>query len=187
MMRKAAVLAIVALLLLAAWTAAGPWLAIDGIRRAVADNNAAALERHVDFPALRANLKARADDALARRAGPGFASTALGGLVLRGASGLASGAIDTMATPAGVAALLEGRSFWHRASGGGIRADDALAHEPPADPLAEPEWRYESPSRFTAIVEPATGTPVTLVFTRQGLRWLLTDIAPPGEGRRGAG
>src|SRR5690606_41472904 len=71
---RSAVLAIVALLLLVAWTAAGPWLAIDGIRRAVADNNAAALERHVDFPALRANLKARADDALARRAGPGFAS-----------------------------------------------------------------------------------------------------------------
>ena len=177
-MRRFVSLAVLVVLLLAGWIAAGPWLAIDGIRKAVASNNSAALERHVDFPRLRSNLKARADDALARQAGPGFASSALGGLVLRGASGLASGAIDTMATPAGIGALLEGRSLWHRASGGGIRADDAYAHEPPADPLADPEWRYESLSRFTAAVEPAAGVPVTLVFTRQGLRWRLTDIAP---------
>lgn len=177
-MRRLISIMVVLVLLLAGWVAAGPWIAIDGIRKAVAGNNSAALERHVDFPQLRSNLKVRADDALARRAGPGFASSALGGLVLRGASGLASGAIDAMATPAGIGALLEGRSLWHRASGGGIRLDDAHAHHPPADPLASPEWRYQSPSRFTATVEPADGAPVTLVFTRQGLRWRVTDIAP---------
>jgi len=181
-MRRIISLAALLLLLLAGWVAAGPWIAIDGIRKAVAANNSAALERHVDFPLLRRNLKARADDALARRAGTEFASSALGGLVLRGASGLASGAIDAMATPAGVGALLEGRSLWHRASGGGIRADDAHAHAPPADPLASPEWRYESASRFTATIEPAAGAAVTLVFARQGLRWRLTDIAPAPAG-----
>ena len=177
-MRRLISLVVLVVLLLAGWIAAGPWMAIHGIRDALASNDSAALERHVDFPRLRSNLKARADDALVRQAGPGFASSALGGLVLRGASGLAGGAIDAMATPAGVGALLQGRSLWHRASGGGIRADDAYAHEPPADPLADPEWRYESLSRFTATVEPGAGAPVTLVFTRQGLRWRVTDIAP---------
>lgn len=177
-MRRWLALGALVFALLLGWVLAGPWLAIDGIRKAVAENNSAALQRHVDFPQLRANLKVRADDYLAREAGPGFASSALGGLVLRGARGLAGGAIDTMATPAGFGALLEGRSLWHRASGGGIRADDAYAHVPPADPLADPKWRYESLARFTATVEPAAGAPVTLVFTRQGLRWRLTDIDP---------
>ena len=43
-----------ALLLLAllAWIAAGPWLAVRGIERAVAARDTAALARHVDFPKL---------------------------------------------------------------------------------------------------------------------------------------
>lgn len=177
-MRRWLLPAFVLLLLLAGWIAAGPWMAINGIRNALATHDTAALERHVDFPRLRANLKARADDYLARRMGPEFAASPLGGLMTRAASGLAGGAVDTLATPAGVGALLEGRSLWHRGSGGGIRAGDAWAHTPPADPLADPQWRYESPSRFTATVEPAAGTPVTLVLTRQRLRWRVTDIVP---------
>ena len=48
---------------------AGPYLAINGIRTALAEQDTGKLERHVDFPALRVSLKAQVEDSLARRAG----------------------------------------------------------------------------------------------------------------------
>jgi hypothetical protein len=49
----------------------------------------------------------------------------------------------------------------------------------PADPLKYAEHRYESLSRFTATAHDEDGNPVVFVFTRQGLRWKLTDIRLP--------
>ena len=70
-MKKWLVLLGVCLLAIAAYVGSGPYRAIHAIREAVQAEDAAALSRQVDFPALRASLKAQLSDRLVRKAGPG--------------------------------------------------------------------------------------------------------------------
>lgn len=177
-MRKALVPCIGLLLAIVAWWAAGPWLAIHGIERAIERRDAAALARHVDFPRLRANLKAQLDDQLVRRAGTGVARNPLGALAL-GLAGSATGmAVDTIATPVGIGALMQGHLLWKRASGDTVDGDTWGAPAP-ARPLQRAEHRYESVSRFSATVTHEDGRRTTFVLQRQGLRWKLVDIRLP--------
>lgn len=167
-------------LLVAAWLAAGPWLAIRGIERAVAERDGAALERHVDFPRLQANLRAQLDDRLVRAAGADVAGNPLGALALAVAGGTTGAAVDALATPAGIGALLQGHAVWQRATGN-TRGSGLQARPEPARPLHEASHRYESLSRFSATVTHADGGRTVFVFERQGLRWRLVDIRLPGE------
>jgi hypothetical protein len=177
-MKKWLALLLVALLTLGAYVGAGPYLAIHGIRTALEKQDTRRLQRHVDFPALRVNLRAQLSDQIARRAGSELQSSLLGALALSAASSVASAGVDTLVTPMGIAALLQGRSMWKKAVGDTVGGD---THAPavPADPLRQAEHRYESSSRFTATVHDQDGAPVVFVFTRQGLRWKLTDIRLP--------
>jgi len=171
---------LLAALALLAWIAAAPWLAIRGIEQALAARDGTALARHVDFPALRAKLKAQVQDRIVRQAGTEVASHPLGALALGAAQGVAGAAVDSVATPAGVAGLLQGHAVWQRARG---RSDgaDAWAGPEPARPLRDARLRYESPSRFTATLAHAEGGQTVFVLQRQGLRWRLVDIRLPED------
>lgn len=162
----------------ATYVVAGPYLAIHGIRTALAEQDTAKLERHVDFPALRVNLRAQVEDYLARKAGPEVSSNLFGTAALSIANQVLGRGVDTLVTPMGIAAILQGRSTWKRAVGDTI-GGDTYAPAVPAEPLKHAEHRYESLSRFTATVHDADGDPVVFVITRQGLRWRLTDIRLP--------
>ncbi|MBN8800926.1 MAG: DUF2939 domain-containing protein, partial [Stenotrophomonas acidaminiphila] len=104
------------LALLAGYVAAGPWLAIRGISEAIEQRDAARLARHVDFPALRINLKAQLDDQLVRRAGSDMQSSLFGVMALGVAGRLTGAAVDVMVAPAGISALLQGHGVWKRAT-----------------------------------------------------------------------
>ena len=163
-------------LLLLAYVAAGPYLAINGIRQGLAKQDTAALERHVDFPSLRVNMKAHLEDYIARQGGELAESGGLlGAIGMRVVSGLGGTAVDAMVTPLGIGALLQGHGMWKRATGQTVDGD-AYGAPQPADPLKDATLRYESTSRFTATVKDAQGEPVQAVFQRQGLRWRLVDI-----------
>lgn len=177
-MKKWLGLIVVAFALAAGWIAAGPFLAIHGIRGAVKDQDAARLSRYIDFPALRTSFKQQVDGYVARRAGADVQSSLLGSLALRLASGATDGVVDAMATPAGLAAVMEGRNLWDRVNGRRAAAD-AYPVPPSRDPLEDASYRFESPSRFTATVLPAGGKPVVFVLTRHGFAWKITDVRLP--------
>jgi len=177
-MKKWIALVLVVVLAVVGYVAAGPYLAIQGIRTALAEQDTAKLERHVDFPSLRVNLRAQFEDYLARRAGPELQSNLFGAFALSVANNLITSGVDTLVTPLGIGALLQGRSSWKKATGQTI-GGDSYAPAVPADPLREASHHYESLSRFTATVHDDDGDPVVFVFTRQGLRWRLTDIRLP--------
>lgn len=166
----------VLVVLLLGYVAAGPYLAINGIRNALAEQDVSALERHVDFPALRVNMKAHLEDTIVRRGG-GLAESGglLGAIGLQVASGLGGAAVDAMVTPLGIGALLQGRGMWKQATGQTVDGD-AYGAPQPADPLKDAKLRYESTSRFTATLQDADGEPLVAVFQRKGLRWRLSDI-----------
>jgi hypothetical protein len=177
-MRKWIALALVLLLALGGYVAAGPYLAIRGIQQALKDQDVSALSDHVDFAALRVSFRAQLEDALARRAGSEMQSSLLGQLGLSLGNRVVGLGVDAMVTPVGVAALLQGRSVWKRALGETANGD---TYGPPApvEPLKQAEHRYASLSRFTATTYDQAGAPTVFVFTRQGLRWQLTDIRLP--------
>ncbi len=179
-LRWITVIAVLALLVLLAWVAAGPWLAVRGIERAIAQRDAAALKRHVDFPRLRANLKAQFDDRIVRAVGDEVPSNLFGAAALAMAGGATGMAVDTLATPLGIAGLLQGHVLWQRASGRTV-GGDAWAATEPARPLRHARLRYESTSRFTGTVEHENGHATVFVLERQGLRWRLVDIRLPQE------
>ncbi|CAN5622553.1 DUF2939 domain-containing protein [soil metagenome] len=160
-----------------AFVAAGPYLTINSIREAVKTEDARALSRQVDFPALRESLKLQLGDRLVREAGPTIQSGRFGAIGLRLAGGLVGGAVDAMVTPAGLRALMEGRKVWNRGTGIPPPSRSDTSAQP--EPLRDARYRYESPSRFTATVADDAGSPVVFVLTRKGLRWKLSDIRLP--------
>ena len=164
--------------LLVGWIAAGPFMTVHAIRTAVKEGNTGELSKHVDFAALRLSLKAQVDDYLVRRAGPQVQSSLLGAIGLSMASGVAGTAVDAIATPMGIGAVLEGRNMLKRFDPREPRRD-AYAPVAPADPLKQLSYRFESPSRFTATVANADGDPVVFVLTRDGLSWRVTDVRLP--------
>jgi hypothetical protein len=178
-MKKWLALIVVALVLSLGWLAAGPFIAINGIRGAVQQQDAAKLSEYVDFAAVRTSLKQQVDDYVVRRAGADVQSNLLGAIALRLASGATDGIVDAMATPAGLAAVMEGRNFWHRLGGSRSNGDDSYATAPPRDPFEGAKYRYESPSRFTATVRNADGEPVVFVLSRQGIAWKVTEVRLP--------
>ena len=170
-------IAIAVLAALLAWTASGPWRAMAGIHRAVQEGDAAALARHVDFPALRASLKPQVQDRIVRAAGQDAQTGRFAAFGLTVATGLAGGLVDAMVTPVGLGAIMEGRKVWDRV--GNTPPPSAGARGPEADPGPDPRLRFESLSRASAVVTLDDGSELTLVLTRSGMRWRLTGIRLP--------
>ena len=176
-MKKWIALTVVLLLALGAYVVAGPYLAINGIRTALIEQDTGRLERHVDFPALRVSIKAQMQDKLARRTGD-MQSNLAGAFALSIANNFVGSGVDAMVTPLGIGALLQGRSLWKKSLGETVDGD-SYSKAVPVDPLKQAVRRYESSSRFTATVLDEDGKPMVFVFKRNGLRWKLADIRLP--------
>lgn len=174
-MKKAIALILVALLALAGYVAAGPYLSLRAIREAVRTGDHAALGDQVDFPALRTSLKAQLGDHLIREAGADMQSSLFGALALTVAGGAINAAVEVMVNPVGLGALMEGRQVWRNVNGSLEPQPDATGGKP----LQDATTRYESLSRFTASVPDESGKPVVFVLTRDGLRWKLSDVRLP--------
>lgn len=170
-------LAILAALLLAllGYVAAGPYLAINGIRNLVASGRHDELWRFVDFNKLRESVRPQLQERIARgligRIGRDETARTLGEVTAL----IAKPAIDAMASPAGIATLLQGSALRHRASG----KPDADGKARAFDPLKDARTGYASPSLFTATVQNADGQPVVFEFRRDGLDWKLSGLRLP--------
>jgi hypothetical protein len=179
-MKKWIALVLVVLLAFGGFVVAGPYIAIHGIRNALAEQDTGKLARYVDFPTLRVNLRAQLQDRIVRAAGGMQAqSSFLGSIALSLAGGAAGVGVDAMVTPTGIAAILQGHSVWKRATGDTANGD-TYGPPRPAEPLRQVEGHYQSLSRFTATSTVYDGSaPMTFVFERQGIVWKLTDIQLP--------
>ena len=167
----------VVLLALLAWTASGPWRTLAGIRHAVMAEDARALSRHVDFPALRASLKPQVQDRVVRAAGVDAQSGRFAAFGVAVASGVAGGLVDAMVTPAGLGAMMEGRKVWNRF--GNVPPPSRGDTAGQSDPLPDPRLRFESFSRASATVAMDGGGDLVLVLARSGTRWRLSEIRLP--------
>jgi hypothetical protein len=161
-----AIVLIAALLTGVAYQAVTPYFAFGAMLNAAVTDHDPALDRWVDYPALRSSVtrSLAATSTGGANAGTRTVADALSGIVL-GALGGALG--DAIATPAGVRELLGvgPLSSWTVADVRGMH-DRAIRHYRAWD-------RYE----VTIPEHHLTGDALTYVFERRGLGWRLTGVA----------
>lgn len=163
------------LLALAGYVVAGPYLAMNGLRRVVASGQYGELWRFVDYERLRESLRpqlqVRIAEGMLQRVGAAHDDRTIGQVTAL----IAKPVIDTMVSPQGIATLLTGSALAQR-----VRPGTGKDGRPPMnDPLADARTRFESPSLFTATVPNAEGRPVVFEFRRDGLGWKLAGLRLP--------
>lgn len=165
----------VVLLALLAYIAAGPYLAVNGIRNVVASGDYGKLPYFVNFEKLRESvtpqIQARIRREIQGRLGPGNPAS----IASEVTSMISAPAINAIVSPLGVATLLTGTTLANKLTG--KLGPDGRVHS--VDPLKEARTHYESLSRFTATVTTDEGKPLVFVFERNGLGWKLTGLRLP--------
>ena len=142
----------------ALWLAFSPHLTMRGLRDAVRDHDVAAINEHVDYPALRANVKAR----IAAKTAAEIASGRQNPFGAAIANALVGPMVDAMVRPEMVAAMMAGESVR------GART--------PRITGADAEIRRTGLKRF---VLGEKGLPGGAVFELQGFTWRMTDVEVP--------
>lgn len=136
------------LLALLAFVAAGPYLAMNGIRNVVASGEYGELWRFVDFEQLRDSVRPQVQDRIVRglmeRLGPGGTAQAVGGVT----SVIAEPAIDAIVSPTGIALLMHGTALARKVSGGTAQASMPPHRIPCATPAHAGSRPRCSPPRY---------------------------------------
>ena len=137
-----------------------PYFAFGALLNAAAWNDDIALDRNVDYDALRASiaseLRASADGA-----------AALGGLADAFAQRVSGALAESIATPEGVRELL----------GFGPVSSFAVADIRALHDRAQRRYRAWDRFEVTVAEHHLTGSALTYVFERRGLGWRLTGIS----------
>ena len=185
-MNKSSLAAAAAVLVVAAGAAASYWsphITLAQIGSAIDRGDAAEVSAHVDFPALREDLKAKMAAAVSRRVdAAGLQGNALAAFGQTLAAGLANQMVDAMVTPGAVAVMLDtGKAVLP------TRAATPAPAAPPAQPA--PAARSDVGKRhyevhyldYSLVRVQRQGQESGLLFRREGLfDWKLVgvDLAP---------
>ncbi|MBK0025070.1 DUF2939 domain-containing protein [Stenotrophomonas sp. S48] len=175
-MKKLIGVLILAVAAVCAWWFGGPYLTVHGLSKAIEQRDTARLERYVDFPRVRSSLRAQLNDYLVRQAGPEVASSPFGALLYGLGDQLGGAAVDTMITPTGIGAVLQGHVLWKRGRNE-LQGGDAFGPTEPAQPLKHAKHHFEALDRFVVDMDRGPGQPpLKVVLEPQGLRWKVVDL-----------
>ncbi|WP_157217572.1 DUF2939 domain-containing protein [Flavisphingomonas formosensis] len=168
-MRKFLAIAALFLAFLAGWYLFSPRWTLREMKIAANAGDAQALSTYIDFPALRADLKAKLDTRLSEGLeGPAEEDRPL--RPLGAAIGLlfAGPLIDRLLTPEGLAAIFATRAATGEKPAGGFKAKDMTIRRRGID-----EFLLHDPAE-----PPEAGN---LIFRRHGLEWRLSGIDLPAR------
>ena len=152
----------------AGWWYASPWLTLREMKEAAEARDAARLSRHIDYPALREDVKTDVRQMIAEQSRQaGGQGQALGSAL---AMTLAGPLIDAMLTPQGVQAMFAAP----RPKDAGSRRP-----QPPVQAAELPIVERDGVNRFRVRdKDPRKGA---MLFERRGFGWKLVglDLPPP--------
>lgn len=168
-------LVVVSVLGLVGLAISGPYRTLKSLQTAIAFGDASALNEYIDFPTLRQNLKQQLNGRASARVNAALPS----GILTQLATGIASSVVDTtvesLVTPAGLNQLVFGASL--------------VTGQPQGEPSGTLAERFESGSgsfeaadRFVYTIKPTASRELTLILTRTGITWRLTNVLLPVEG-----
>ena len=176
-MKRIAGIVVLTAIVIAAYTAAGPFITLYQIKGGIEDRDSAKLSEHIDFPALRVNLKEQINALVMKEAVLKMKDSPFAGLLKGLASKLADSMVDSFVTPSGLANLMEGKKPQQ-----GRGAEEPAGSGAPAqklDLLRNARFTYDSASRFSSWVKTDNGEEIRFVLTRDGLSWKLSNIVVP--------
>jgi hypothetical protein len=171
--RRAALLAVLAAAV-AGFGIGSPYLAARRLGEALASGDPVALERRVDFPLLRQNLKQQLNAAMLDRSGGRAVETPFGAVVAGIASLFVDGMVEAFVTPSGLATLASGRL--PARTGGEAGGDEPRARR---DPFAGARTSRDALDRFSIWVPDDEGREIRFVLSLSGLSWRLTHVVLP--------
>ena len=152
---------------------ASPYIILNQMYQAVEQKDLQSIAAHVDFPALRASVKANVQVLAQKEAEQQnpfmrIIGTLLGGLVL-------DPVIDQVVSPEGISALLEGQ----RLELGEVGQPAQLTQKAGS---VDVQGQYESFNQFAVKVKPKgeSTLPITLLMSREGMGWKLSGVRLPG-------
>lgn len=175
MQRITKVLILVVILAGAAWMWFTPHLTLRSMKDAAERGDGAALSQHVDFPAVRENLKAQINAMIMKEASGSAENPEMAAAGAMLVNALAGPMIDAMVTPEALTAMMQGKA---PGNAGAITDADGKADTSPQPEISS---GYEGFDRFVVNVsDPGGKTPVKFVLSRQNMvAWKLTAIELP--------
>ena len=156
------------------WWFASPWWTLRTMRAAAAAHDEKALSRHVDYPALRDDMK---DEVMKQVTTDGLGAKGLGSIGAQVATALAGPLIDAVVTPAGVEAMFRAQTAQEKVA----RTSEPMGGQLPKLPDAKDQPVIERHGLSEFTVRGREAGSAILVFHRDGLGWQLAgiDLPPP--------
>lgn len=186
MKRKTAFGALALLVAVLASSYASPYWTLRQMHAAIETHDAEAFSRYVDYPALRASLKAQALLSLQQRLGlSGSADAPLAGVGQMLGMAMVGTVIDAMVSPAGVMALMARGEAGPRPAppalpGPAATPDDGQAARPARESLRY-DVSYRAWDRVDASARRADGERIVVELHRDGLwSWQWSGVRLPG-------
>lgn len=181
--------------------AALPWYSAHKLVEAAQHRDLATMERYVDFPQLRRNIRNRLLEDV-RTAMERDLSPELGGFFSAGAELLLGPLVDSLISPRGISELIQGQKDWKEfereleAVFGGARPPAASPAPQPEEQVQDDEhrhhwqlrqWRFRGLNRVEVICSNREdNSEVKLFMQRSGLRWRLVDMRLINDESKGA-
>jgi hypothetical protein len=174
-MKRVVIVGVAIAVALIGYVAAGPFIVMKQIKSALARHDSEAFSSHVDFPALRANLKDQINAIVMKNAAQELKDNPSGAFRVALVSKLVDTTVDSFVTPSVLTSLLTGTLS--RSDG----VEPQQVSDQQAEPLRHARYSYDSVTKFSAWVKvsPADRDELRLVFTLDGLAWKLSNIVVP--------
>ncbi|WGL15594.1 DUF2939 domain-containing protein [Microbulbifer bruguierae] len=178
--------------------AALPWYSARQLVDAAQHDDVTRLERYIDFPQLRGNIRRHLQDELRSSMSDNFPAE-FGDLFAAGSDLLLGPLVDHLISPEGIADLIQGRQDWREFerelervfSGSRQQSAPRSPSLPPERAAREGEvsraahdhhwklqrWYFSGFNTVHVVCGSDDDTRVALILQRQGLRWRLVDMA----------
>jgi hypothetical protein len=173
---KITILGVLILLIgILAYAAVGPFITMYQIKMGIDTHDGDKLNANIDFPALRENLKEQLNAMLMKKAGTDQQDNPIGELVFGLASKASEGIVESIVTPEGLSAAMEGRKHKKNQASDSSQVKTKSFREF----LQQFDYEFESTSRFIVWLENKKKA-AKFVLERQGLIWKLNKVIIPG-------
>ncbi|WP_226664746.1 DUF2939 domain-containing protein [Microbulbifer aggregans] len=189
--------------------AALPWYSARQLIEASRQGDVAQMERYIDFPLLRANIKQHLQQELRASMG-GNVPQELDGLFNAGSDLILGPVVERLVSPRAIAEFIQGRKEWRELEkeleSAVVPADDSGRNAPPPKPVEKSpvesgsdsaaeqarrrwqlqRWSFSGLNQVTVVCgSEADHKQVELYLERQGLRWRLVDLTLVNKDKQG--
>lgn len=147
----------------------GPRMAVDSINEAIVNEDSEKLSEHIDFQLLRENIKKQFEAAMAKNGEE--KNNVFSNMFANIASSAVDKIIDSIITPDGIAAIMDGNSRF----GSKRSKDDNI--------FQDARYSYNSYDSVTVWVKNDDRKEVGMMLQLMGLSWKVVDIKIPDEMR----